>query len=178
MTITNGGNRDERHPNRGVSREQYEHDLQQALSEMQAAAGISGDAWPASAWSAGESRNRAHTYSKYTGSSDNEELSEESRTPPRIPAGIYGVKYSDSNDFEPEESSGYQLPPGTRKGGTHVYSNNTGPDRGPSDEEWEWDSLVNSLGREPGKVPPNIKPLGGRSEYYKYDERLYPKYED
>lgn len=178
MTFTNGGQRDERHPNRGVTRQQYDADIQDALAELNAASGVMGDSWPGSAWSPGESRTRSYTYSKYTGSPDAEDLAMESRTAPGLPAGVHGVKYSDSNDFEPYEGEGYQAPPGYAKSGRQAYSRYTGADA-PSDDDMMFDSMTAQLeSPNRGTLPSGVKPFTGRSTYSKYNPNTYQQYDN
>lgn len=178
MTFRNGGQRDEYNPVRKMTRADWESEQQAALNELSAISGVPGEAWPKSAWSAGESRNRAYSYSKYTGS----------ESPDDHPQAVDADEDNTMRDMISgvvENSMDQELPPykapqesyGLGFGGNHAYSKHTGADKGQSDEDWEWENIVNSVGKEPIKLPPNIKPLGGKSEYYKYDSRLYPKYD-
>ena len=169
MSFPNGGQRDEYNPIRKMTRADWEAEQQAALSELN---GAQGDAWPTQAWSAGESRNRAYTYSKYTGSEAPEEHApvqdeEEDNTMRDLISGV--VNNSMDDHFTPYEAP--QGAYGLGFGGRHAYSKHTGADKGQSDEDWMFDNVT--AGMEPKKGA-----IGGRSTYSKYNSATYPKYED
>lgn len=180
MTFVNGGQRDERHPNRQANRASWEAaDRAEGINQDQLdeLSGTSGDAWPASAWSPGEAFHRVYTYSKMVGTPDVEDMMMESSTPPMPPAGIYGQRYSDSNDFEPVTDGGYQPPTGMYQKGNSAYSKYTGSDA-PSDEDMMFDSLTSQFGQPEAKTPSGVRKRIGTSRYYRYDPSTYPQYDN